>query len=109
MNYKPLPKEVIIQSSPIEGMGLFALEDLEEGHRLGLSHVELPKGELIRTPLGGFYNHSSEPNCKKILTYKGSSKYYYLHIIRTVKAGDELTVKYTFYNIGDTGDQDTRD
>ena len=101
MTYKPLPKEVIIQSSPIEGMGLFALEDLEEGHRLGLSHIELPNGELIRTPLGGFYNHSSEPNCRKILTHNGSINYYYLDIIRTVKKGEELTVKYTFYSIGE--------
>ena len=61
--YNPLPKELTIKKSKIDGLGLFAIEDIPKETSLGMSHVKVD-GEYIRTPLGGFYNHSDDPNCK---------------------------------------------
>ena len=37
---------------------------LKEGSNLGICHLQIGK-ELFRTPLGGFINHSDDPNCTK--------------------------------------------
>ena len=37
--YRPLPEEVTIKESTIDGLGLFATEDIKEGHDFGTSHV----------------------------------------------------------------------
>ena len=76
---------------------------IEDNMKLGLSHIVV-NGELIRTPLGGFVNHSDNPNCVKIrgvLGLKDVEQYnkYFLYTIRDIKAWEELTCKYTFYNI----------
>lgn len=99
--YEPLPKGIRVLKSPISGQGLFTLIFLKKDTDLGMSHIVLnhdPKendDELIRTPLGGHINHSDDPNCIKIK--KGNR--YNLKTIKDVVGGDELTVKYTFYNI----------
>ena len=92
--YKPLPDGLIIKKSSIEGQGLFTTKFIEKDVKLGLCHV-LVDDEIIRTPLGGFINHSDKPNCIKV---KKDDRYY-LKTIKDVIGGDELTVKYTFYNI----------
>ena len=48
----------------------------------------------IRTPLGGFINHSQKPNCKKIVFEDET----HLKAIRKIKKGEELTLKYTLYD-----------
>ena len=101
--YKPLPDGLIIQKSSIEGQGIFTTHFIDDNTKLGLSHIVV-NGELIRTPLGGFVNHSDNPNCVKIrgvLGLKDVEQYnkYFLYTIRDVKAWEELTCKYTFYNI----------
>ena len=62
--YRPLPKELTIKSSPIEGLGLYAQEDIKKNTFIGVTHIrdEQFENKYIRTPLGGFYNHSNEPN-----------------------------------------------
>ena len=60
--YRPLPDNLFIEESLINGQGLFASNDIPSGTDLGVSHVEIEKDkmspkELIRTPLGGFINH----------------------------------------------------
>ena len=91
-NYKPLPKNLTIKISEIEGFGIFAVDDIKKQTNLGLSHLILDE-EIIRTPLGGFINHSDNPNCQKVET----DNKFYLHTITDVKNGEELTLKYTFY------------
>ena len=49
--YKPLPDSLTIKQSGINGLGLFANEEIAEGTNLGMSHLELGK-LIIRTPLG---------------------------------------------------------
>ena len=67
-SYRPLPPELYIGTSSIEGNGLFTLKYLEKNKELGISHVKYSTGDFhsdfIRTPLGGFVNHDPEnPNC----------------------------------------------
>jgi hypothetical protein len=63
--YKPLPDNVRLARSPIHGFGLFAATDIPENTVLGITHVShyLFTHGWIRTPLGGYCNHSDEPNC----------------------------------------------
>ena len=99
MTYKPLPDCVEIRISKIHGMGLFAKELIESNHFIGMSHVHLESGELIRTPLGGFYNHSDKKyNCIKAKR----GMFYHLRALRDIEPGEELTVNYNFYKIGDS-------
>jgi SET domain-containing protein len=102
MDYHPLPKCLEIRKSPIEGMGLFATEKIAIATNLGITHYEFQK-ELIRTPLGGFYNHSDKPNCQKIQASHQDLDCYVHHLfaLRDIEAGEEITVRYTFYNIGE--------
>ena len=105
--YKPLPDSVTISQSGINGLGLFARENLEQGTNLGMSHIKVAD-QIIRTPLGGFINHSNTPNCVKaelLMTnqYNMGQKYDYkkwnLITTKYIEKGEELTLKYTFYNI----------
>ena len=100
--YKPLPNNLTIHASAIHDMGLFATEDIPEQTELGMTHVEFEK-DLIRTPLGGFINHSDNPNCQKVKLYfksdKGDFSKWNLMTIKDIKEGEELTLKYTFYKL----------
>ncbi len=106
--YKPLPEQVTIKKSKIHGLGLFAVSDIPKGTILGMTHfkhVDYENGWL-RTPLGGFYNHSNVPNCNLVddyfgfAEYKNSSKS--LCTLRDIFLGEELTCSYTLYKIDDT-------
>ena len=102
--YKPLPKGLRIAKSKIQGFGLFTLLFLKQGTNLGISHIKI-KDELIRTPLGGFVNHSDDPNCVKTKLHTDNYIKYNLVTIKDIAGGDELTVKYTFYNMSSNGSQ----
>ena len=92
--YRPLADGLTIKPSKIEGLGLFTLVDIERGVKLGQTHViDYMTGEIIRTPLGGFINHSETPNCK--LAKDG--RFSYLYTIKDIKGMTELTVKYELY------------
>tara|TARA_R110002020_G_scaffold36503_5_gene109801 strand:+ start:9723 stop:10025 length:303 start_codon:yes stop_codon:yes gene_type:complete len=93
--YKPLDSRLTISKSGIEGLGLFAIADIPEDTCLGITHIKSREFErgYIRTPLGGFYNHSESPNCKKV----AEGLVYSLWTLKAIKAGEELTVRYTFY------------
>ena len=93
MSYKALPDALHIGDSQVAGQGIFAKEDIPIDTELGLSHILLE--EIFRTPLGGFINHSDDPNCVK---YPVDNKYY-IKTIRPIKAGEELFLKYTFYSV----------
>ena len=68
--YRPLPSELTIKNSKIEGLGLFAPVKINKNSFIGLTHIrdELFEGKYIRTPLGGFYNHSLESNIMKMVS-----------------------------------------
>ena len=100
--YKPLPDCVEIRNSPIHGVGLFAKTPIRKRTHLGVSHIYAPGFETsyIRTPVGGFVNHSDESNCVKIESPKESMlTYYSLVTSKDIEKDEELTIKYTLYNV----------
>ena len=105
--YNPLPPRLTIKPSLISGLGLFAKEKIMRGSNLGISHIQIGK-ELYRTPLGGFINHSDNPNCTKSmaritnaadLSTRTDYKIWRLFTLDEIKEGEELTLTYTFYKI----------
>lgn len=103
MYYRPLPSNVTIKNSEIEGLGLFATEDIPENTDLGMTHIydERFPDNHIRVPLGGFFNHSNEPNCTIVSSTKddfgNEIEHLRLVTIKNIKAGEELTAFYTLY------------
>ena len=112
--YTPLPSGLTIADSGIAGQGLFTTRKLVAGTNLGMSHVELGK-LILRTPMGGFINHSINPNCvkvKSLLTRQEwnhrtdlpNNKYdlnftkWSLVVLDDIEEGEELTLKYKLYD-----------
>lgn len=93
--YKPLPSFLTVRQSAIEGLGLFASDNIPANIDLGMSHI-LVDEVVIRTPLGGFYNHSDNPNC---IRKQVSPKQWNLFTLKDIEAGEEITAKYTLYNL----------
>ena len=104
--YKPLPDNLRLGFSDIHDIGLFAKEDIPIGTNFGMSHLQFGKN-IIRTPVGGFINHSDEPNCEKVkltFTVEEDQPAYNINrwnlvTIKDIKEGEELTLKYTFYKV----------
>jgi len=99
-HYRPLIDELTIKESKINGLGLHATENIKAGVYLGETHiwVSSPRVGWIRTPIGGFINHSEEPN-----SFIHTNVYYHdgnqreLYTTRPIKKGEEITV---FYRVG---------
>ena len=68
--YRPLPDFLTIKKSPIEGLGLYSTQDIKANSFIGLTHVQDNNFDngYIRTPLGGFYNHSNNPNVRRVVS-----------------------------------------
>ena len=100
--YKPLPESVTIKQSGLHGLGLFACQDIKQATNLGVTHIKIDD-KIIRTPLGGFINHSNTPNCAKAELHANGNepfrKKWNLVTLQDIKAGEEITLRYTFYNI----------
>ena len=94
--YNPLPPYLTIKDSAIHGLGLYATDDIDAGVDMGITHIKDPRFEhgYSRTPLGAFFNHSETPNCEVV----SDDLFIRLRSIKEIKAGDEITAKYTFYN-----------
>ena len=96
--YNPLPESLTIKTSKVDGLGLFATEGIGQGTNLGMSHVEI-EDKIIRTPLGGFINHSSDANCVKVELRMTNEKFNYkkwnLITLQDIKEGEELKVRYS--------------
>ena len=104
--YKPLPDNLRLGFSDIHDIGLFAKENISKGTNFGMSHIQV-SNTIVRTPLGGFINHSDDPNCEKVkLTFTTEDHqpaYNFsksnLITIKDIKEGEELTLTYTFYKL----------
>ena len=104
--YRPLPDFVTIKESSIHGYGLFATERIPSGKWIGVIYVKAPhwmpsdlphniQDGYVRTPLGGFGNHSDNPNCDKFESYD----MWWISAGRQIEEDEELTWKYTLYNV----------
>ena len=98
--YRPLPDGLTIKDSDVQGLGLCSLQKtLKLTLYLGIVHIldkNFPHG-AIRTALGAFYNHDDNPNCKNVRGFWHQKPVCYLVTTRDIKAGEELTAKYTLY------------
>ena len=106
--YRPLPPQITIKKSNIDGLGLFSTCDIEEGYNLGISHIANNRFEnkYIRSPLGGFMNHSNTPNCRLIkitpsleLSDNSTDTVLILITKQLIVANTELTKYYSLYKI----------
>jgi len=99
-NWRPLPNFLTIKESTIEGLGLFATEDIKGGTDLGITHVYDPRfhDNYLRLPLGAFVNHHEIPNCKAVINEEdetlGKMKHIRIVTLKDIPKGKELTVKY---------------
>lgn len=100
--YRPLPEFLEIQRSTIDGHGLFASTDIRAGTELGITHIKDDRftNGYIRTPLGGFFNHSDDGNCEAYMEDK-DGEFIMLRTIKDVTKGDELTAYYWLYDLED--------
>ena len=89
--YKPLPESVTIDDSFVHGLGLICIKDIDAGVCLGVTHISHEDYGWLRTPLGGFINHSEHPNC--FILNKGRERL--LYTIKPIKKSQELLVFYT--------------
>ena len=101
--FKPLPKELRLGFSDIHDIGVFAKKFIPQGTNFGMTHLKFGEN-LIRTPLGGFLNHSDNPNCEKAkLKFTNDTKFLFnkwnLITLKDIKEGEELTLTYTFYKL----------
>ena len=80
--YRPLPDGLTIKNSSIEGLGLFATIKIKANSFIGVTHNrdEQFENKYIRTPLGGFYNHSNEPTVMRMVS----------NVLPTLKFGDPI-------------------
>ena len=120
--YRPLPNQLTIKNSAIEGLGLFSEIKINKDSFIGVTHVkhETFPNSYIRTPLGGFYNHSENPNIIKMgmdifpgyefgkrldlnslstISKKNEKNFKYLFLVslKDIDPGQELVAQYTFY------------
>tara|TARA_B110000259_G_scaffold186370_1_gene237407 strand:- start:70 stop:426 length:357 start_codon:yes stop_codon:yes gene_type:complete len=98
--YIPLPSFLTIKQSPIHGLGLYTNSEIKSGTRLGRSHFYTGI-ELIRTPLGGFVNHSDNPNVRVSKERKApvsgdetNTHTLFLVTMCDIQAGEELVANY---------------
>ena len=102
-SYKPLQLGLTIKESKIHGLGLFTKVDLRAGKKLGITHIKVSNlyigiDECVRTPLGGFINHSDDPNTFMVKEKIKGSHFNFrriLYTVKPIKAGDEITSYYT--------------
>ena len=91
--YRPLPDGLTIKNSPIEGLGLFTTVNIKKNTFIGVTHIrdEQFDNKYIRTPLGGFYNHSNDPTVMRMVS----------DTLPKLKFGDVIDPKMTGEKIKD--------
>jgi len=90
LNENILMDKLNINQSPIQGMGIFAADDIPANTNLGVSQMKLPNDDYEVTTLGKYHNHSSQPTCyNKMIDNKR-----YLFPYDDLKKGDEITIDY---------------
>ena len=98
MKYNP---NLEIKPSPLHGLGVFATRDIPKGKSLHQGHF-FQDGIQIRSSYVGFYNYSENPNCELKVRQEVLNKKFFAYNLLTakddIKKGDELTLKYTWYN-----------
>jgi SET domain-containing protein len=102
--YKPLPDIVTIKNSDIHGLGIYATKSIDAGCKIGITHYFTKDFGVLRSELGGFINHSSEPNCFILK----ENDMLHLYAADDIKDREELTVDYLTvpYLLVEDGEED---
>ena len=93
-SYRPLPSYLTIAESKIDGLGLHTMKKINAAEYIGVTHIYY-REDWVRTPLGGFINHSSYPNAVIIMCDTRHERK--LYTIRPIEAGEEISIYYTLY------------
>ena len=108
--YKPLPKQLTVKKSHVEGLGLFAVADINKNSFIGITHVrdEQFENKYIRTPIGGFYNHSNDPNVIRMVS-DALPKLKFGDLVDLEKntreeKGKKMDLEYAFYHLQEKSD-----
>ena len=98
IHYNPLPSYLTIKKSSVHGLGLFATKRILKGQFIGTTHHISSQRNLLRTPLGGFYNHSNDPNVIARLapsSYKQHGmRFIDMKAAKDINPGEELAADY---------------
>ena len=97
--------EIKIKKSPTFGMSAFAEKKIEAGTTLGLGFEKTSRGEIRKTKLGRYINHSPNPN---VTIRKEGNKYYFI-AKEDIKPDEELVVDYYEHNLEDVTKEIDRD
>jgi len=96
LQYKPLHESLTIKPSPTQGLGVFACKAIPKETDLGITHLQckdlayhFPQN-VVRTPLGGFLNHSEEPNSY----VEQEHRVWYLVTLSDIPKDTEILIKY---------------
>jgi len=96
LQYKPLHESLTIKPSHTQGLGVFACKAIPKETDLGITHLKskdlsyhFPQN-IIRTPLGGFLNHSDNPN--SYIEQEGPV--WYLVTLFDIPKDTEILIKY---------------
>ena len=94
--YNPLPDNLSIRKSDIHGHGIFANAEIKKDEDLGSTHIKVPMIlGFIRTPLGGFINHSKKANCVLQVTRDWDDYLVYnVFTTRKIKKNEEILLEY---------------
>jgi len=104
--YRSLPDFLTIKSNRTLSkktgrgeLGLYTTEVIYQDEYLGITHHNVDSGDedMIRTPLGGFINHSETPNCMLVRVSEHDDSYQ-LVTINEIYPDSELTLKYSHYD-----------
>ena len=92
--YKPLPDNLRLGFSEIHDIGLFAKEKIPKGTNFGMSHIQV-SNTIVRTPLGGFINHSDTPNSYLVVSQEGDDYLIYnILTARKILKNEEILIDY---------------
>lgn len=92
-SYRPLPYDLTISESPIDGLGVFTKKNIPIHTDFGINWMVI-HGEKLRINFGGFVNGGSKPNC---IVYNDPRWKYEAHgLLATedISEGQELVLDY---------------
>lgn len=89
------------KQSPIHGIGIFALTNITKGQKICTGHY-FHKKVWHRSKDIGFFNYSEKPNAitpyRDILFKNGKGSITEVIALRSIKEGEEITLRYTWYD-----------
>ena len=100
-HYRPLPPCLEVRKSSSDGHGLYAIENIPAGSHLGITELDLTEQQkklvqldCLRTPLGGFVNHSENPNAVIVREPAFFGPLSVMWSVKPIKIKEQVTVFY---------------